>query len=206
MPTARRWLLPVLVATPAVAVALAGLAHPVLLTPSTAARWRAVHLVLLPLFPLVGGSVWLLLLGRRGALAWAARGLAAAFGLLYTALDSIAGIGAGQQVVSARARGSARPPVEDLFSIGDALGHPGVYALAAALALTAVLLGGRAAVAGGLLSVASCWLLLRHHVFPPLGVLGVLGIAAGLVLLAVAAQPEAAVTRSDQRRPVGIGP
>ena len=190
MPSDRRWVLPLMVAAPAVAVGLAGVAHPLLLTPSSAARWRDVHLVLLPLFPLLGGAVWVLLLGHRGALAWTARALGAAFALLYTALDSIAGIGGGQQVVSARARGSVRPPVEDLFSIGDSLGHPGVYALAGALALTAALLPDRrAAVPGGVVGVASCWLLLRHHVFPPYGVLGALGVGAGLALLAVAARP-----------------
>lgn len=88
-----------LVALPGVVLGLVGLAHPVFLTPETAERWRLVHLLLLPAIPLLGASVWLLLLGRRGAVAWVARGLAAAYALLYTALDSIAGIGAGHQLL-----------------------------------------------------------------------------------------------------------
>ena len=42
---------PLLVARPALAVAAAGLAHPILLTPDTAEQWQLAHLVLLPLFP-----------------------------------------------------------------------------------------------------------------------------------------------------------
>jgi hypothetical protein len=182
--------LPVLVAAPALAVAAAGLAHPVLLTPDTAERWRAVHLVLLPLFPLVGASVWVLLLRRRGAVAWAARGLAAAFGLLYTALDSIAGIGGGHQVLRAAGRGDPRPPVEDLYEVGDRLGHAGVVALALALLLTAVLLwretGSPLALLGGVVGAVSCWPFYEHHVFAPRGVLALVGVGAGLALLGAA--------------------
>jgi hypothetical protein len=186
----RRWLLAVVVALPAVLAALAGLAHPVFLTAETAERWRLVHLVLLPLFPLVGASVWLLLLGLRGALAWLARGLALGYALLYTALDSIAGIGAGHQVLRTAGREDPRPPIEDLFAVADPLGAAGVLALAAALALTAVVLGSggrsRVALLGGLLAVGCCHPFLRHHVFPPRGVLAMLGLAAGLALLALA--------------------
>ncbi len=64
-----RILFVVLVALPGLVLGVAGLAHPILLTPETAERWRLVHLVLLPAFPLLGASVWLLLLGERGALA-----------------------------------------------------------------------------------------------------------------------------------------
>lgn len=184
-----RWLLPVVVAGPVALASLLGLAHPLFLTEQTAQRWRDLHLVLLPLIPLFGTSIWLLLLGRRGAWPWVARLLGAAFALLYTTLDSIAGIGAGAQTVAAARRGAPRPPVDDLFGAGDPLGHAGVVALAAGFVVTAVLLRERPlpAAAGGVLSTASCWLLLRHHVFPPLGVLGGLGIAAGLAVLSLAA-------------------
>jgi hypothetical protein len=173
-----------------VVLGVAGLAHPVFLTPETADRWRLVHLVLLPVFPLLGGSVWLLLLGERGVLAWAARALAFAYAVLYTALDSIAGVGASHQLLRSTARGDARPPVEDLFEIGDRLGHPGVLALAAAVVLAAVVLlrrgGGPLVAVGALLGVGGAYLLLRHHVFPPRGVAGVLLLGAGLGLMAAA--------------------
>ena len=183
-----RWLLVVLVALPGVLLGLLGLAHPVFLTPDTADRWRLVHLVLLPVFPLLGVSVWLLLLGERGALAWAARGLAFGYAVLYGALDSIAGIGAPQQVLRTTERGEPAPPVGDLYEIGDRLGHLGVLALALALVLAGVVLARRSRVvvlvAGAVVALAGCWLLYRHHVFPPRGVSGVLLVAAGLGAMA----------------------
>lgn len=192
--TTRR-LLPLLVATPAVAVALAGLAHPVFLTPETAERWRLAHLVLLPLFPLVGVAVWVLLRDERGPVAWAARGLTAGYAVLYGALDSIAGIGAGHQMARTAERGDPRPPVEDLYDIGDPLGQLGVLLLALSLLLTAGLLwrrtGSALALAGGAVGAASCWWFYRYHVFPPRGVLALLGVAAGLALLGIAAQRRA---------------
>jgi len=162
----------------------------VFLTPETAERWRLVHLVLLPVFPLVGASVWLLLLGERGALAWAARGLAFAYAVLYGALDSIAGIGAPQQVLRTTERGEPAPPIGDLYEIGDRLGHLGVLALALAVVLTAVVLAWRSRVvvlaAGALVALVGCWLFYRHHVFPPSGVAGVLLVAVGLGAMAAA--------------------
>lgn len=183
-----RALLVAAVALPSALVALAGLAHPVFLTPETAERWRLVHLVLLPLLPLLGVSVWLLLLGERGALAWVARGLAAAYALLYTALDSIAGIGASHQLLRTSGRGDARPPIEDLFDIGDRLGHPGVWALALAVGVAAVVLvrrgGGPLVLVGAGTALVGAYLVLRHHVFPPRGVTGAVLVAAGLGLMA----------------------
>jgi hypothetical protein len=182
--------LPILVAAPAVLAGLAGLAHPVFLTPETAERWRLVHLVLLPLFPLVGAAVWLLLLGERGALAWLSRGLAVVYAVLYTGLDSIAGIGAGHQMARTAERGDPRPPIEDLYDVADPLGQAGVLALAAALLLASVVVWSRSrspvAVGGGVVAVASCVPFLRHHVFPPWGVLALVGVGVGLALLAVA--------------------
>lgn len=193
MPRPRTPLLVAAAVLPAVLTALAGLAHPVFLEPDTAERWRLVHLLLLPLFPLVGASVWVVLLGVRGAAAWVARGLAAAFAVLYSSLDSIAGIGAPAQVLATSARGDARPPIEDLYAVGDRLGHLGVLALALAGVVTAgVLWRRRAAVvaAGAVAVLAGSYLVYRHHVFPPRGVGGALLLAVGFGLLALARSPD----------------
>ena len=175
-----------LVALPAVLIALAGLAHPVFLTPDTADRWRLVHLVLLPAFPLLAGSLLYLLRAARGPVAWVARVGAFGYAVLYGALDAIAGIGAAAQV---QERGRAAP-IGDLFGAGDQLGHLGVVALAVALALTGFLLWwashSNLALLGGAIAVASCWGFYRHHVFAPRGVLALLGIGLGLLLLALA--------------------
>lgn len=180
-------LLPVLVAVPALVIAGLGLAHPTFLTPETAERWRLAHLLLLPVFPLVGVSIWVVLRGERGALAWLSRVLAFGWAVLYGALDAIAGLGAPQQVIRTAERGDPRPPIEDLFEIGDRLGELGVLSLAASAAVAAVVLARRTrnpfAVAGGALVVVCCYPLLRHHVFPPRGVLAMVGIGVGLALL-----------------------
>lgn len=178
---------PLLVALPALAVAAAGLAHPVLLTPDTAERWQLAHLVLLPLFPLVGAMVWVVLRGECGPAAWGARLLAAAYAVLYSALDAIAGVGAPQQVIRSAEDGDPRPPIEDLYEIGDQLGHLGVYALAAAglLAGLVLWLRSRSALAplGAVVLTAACYPFLTDHVFPPRGVVALVGVAAGLALL-----------------------
>lgn len=182
-----RLALPLLVALPALVIAAAGLFHPVFLTPDTAERWRLAHLVLLPAFPLLAGSVLVLLRGERGPAAWGARGLAVAYAVLYGALDAIAGIGAPQQVLGAERRGEPGPPIGDLYEVGDQLGALGVYAFAAAGALTAVVLFLRTrsplALAGGAVVALASYPFLVHHVFPPRGVLALVAIAGGLFLL-----------------------
>ena len=175
-------------AAPPLLVGALGLLHPVFLTPDTADRWMLAHLLLLPAFPLLAVSVWLLVLGERGALAWAARLAAAAYAVLYGALDSIAGIGAPEQVRAQADRGGPRPPIEDLYAVGDRLGHLGVVALAVAVLLAAALVQRRTRsllpVAGAVVAVVSCAVFYRHHVFPPRGVLAMVGLAAGLALVA----------------------
>ena len=187
--------LPLLVALPALLIAGLGLAHPVFLTPETAERWRLAHLALLPVFPMVAGSLWVLLRGESGPAAWAARVLALAYALLYGALDSIAGIGAPNQVIRTSERGDPRAPIEDLFEIGDQLGRLGVYALAAAAALTAALLFVRSrspiALVGGAIVVVACYPFLLYHVFAPRGVLALVAIGVGLALLEVGRRPTA---------------
>lgn len=187
MPRPRTALLPLLVALPALLAAGLGLLHPVFLTPDTAERWRLAHLLLLPVFPLVGLAVWAVLRGEGGPGAWLARVAAFAYAVLYGALDSIAGIGAPHQVIRADERGEPGPSLGDVFEIGDRLGHAGVYALAASLVLAGAVLFRRSrspyALVGALVGAASCYPFLRHHVFPPRGVLAMLGIALGLALL-----------------------
>jgi hypothetical protein len=174
-----------LVAGPALVIGALGTLHPIFLTPDTADRWQLAHYLLLPLFPLLGVSVWVLLRQESGALAWVARVLAALYAVGYVALDSIAGIGAPELV---RATDGAASPVP-LFDAGDPLGHLGVLAFALSVALTAGLLFRRSrsalAPVGGVVVVAASWFFYRHHVFPPRGVLALVAIAVGLAALAV---------------------
>lgn len=200
MPRSRTVLLALLVAAPALVVAGLGLLHPVFLEPDTAERWRLAHLLLVPAFPLVGASVWFVLRGERGPAAWGARLLAAAYGVLYLSLDAIAGIGAPQQVLGAARRGEPRPPIGDLYEIGDRLGALGVYALGAAglLAGLVLFLRSRSPLAplGALVVAGACYPFLRHHVFPPRGVLAMVAIGVGLALLELSRQRRSGVSSS----------
>lgn len=177
----------VLVTLPGLLLAAVGTTHPVFLRPDTAQQWQTGHLVLLPVFPLLAVSMWLVLRGERGPAAWGARLLALAYALLYGALDSIAGIGAAHQVLRTTARGDPRAPIEDLFHIADQLGALGVYSLAGSAVLAAGVLFQRwrspLSLAGAAVVVAACYPFLMHHIFPPKGVLAVAVIGVGQGLL-----------------------
>jgi hypothetical protein len=59
-----------------------------------------LHLILLPLFALMGVAIWVLLDGVGGAVAWAARVAAFLFLVGYVALDAISGIAASAILAS----------------------------------------------------------------------------------------------------------
>lgn len=180
---------PLLVALPPVAIAIGGLFHPEFLTPETAHRWWVAHCVLLPLFPLVGVSLWWLLRGVPGPLAQGARLLAYAYAVLYTALDAIAGIGLGYVVDKAGERGQRGPDLGTFFFIGDHVGRPGAICLALAGVLAGLALmqpHGWLAGVGGALLAAGAMLVWKYHVFPYKGVLGMVLVALGLAAMAAA--------------------
>jgi hypothetical protein len=78
----------------------------------------ALHLLLLPLFALMGVAVWALLEGVGGAVAWAARALAFVFLVGYVALDAISGIAAS--AVLASGAPWSKDAVQALFASGPA--------------------------------------------------------------------------------------
>ena len=59
-----------------------------------------LHLLLLPLFALMGAALWVLLEGVGGVVAWAARVAAFLFLVGYVALDAISGIAASAILAS----------------------------------------------------------------------------------------------------------
>jgi len=108
------------------------------------------------------------------------------FAAFYTALDVLAGIGAG---LAMEREGGSSPVVGRLFEVGDRLGAVGVWCLLAAALLAGVVLvrrDGLRALPGTLVLAGSCYPFLENHIFHPRGVLAVLGVALGLALLAVA--------------------
>lgn len=187
------------VALPGVALSVAGLVHPHELTQLTAGTWWRLHVVLLPVFPLLGAALAVLLRGERGPLAWLARLGAYGYAVFYSGLDALAGIAAGY-VVDRAQRGSQA--ALDLTDVGNRLAVVGVWAFLGAAVLTAAVLvrrDGLRAVPGAVLLVAAAVPFLSSHIYWPVGGLTLLAIGAGCALLAVAPafdDPDGAVPAS----------
>ncbi|MGW0820348.1 hypothetical protein [Streptomyces sp. NPDC002845] len=188
MPIIRRT---VLVTAAPLLLAVAGIVHPRGLSRSTAMDWAHLHIVLLPLFPLL--TIGLLmplwrrpradLAGFATVVAWVSAFVYAAF---YTGLDAVAGIAAGTAVEHAAEGTSLAVLKRPLYDTGEALGEVGVYALLCAVVATAVALFPRRGVRvlpGAVVLLAAGWSFIDSHIFWPRGVWTMLGFALGFALL-----------------------
>jgi hypothetical protein len=170
-------------AAPGLVLSVLGLFHPAQLTPATAGTWWQLHIVLLPVFPLLGAALVFLLRGERGPLPWVARVAAYAYAAFYTGLDTLAGIGAGL-AVAAEPDGS--PVALDLIRVGDQLAVVGVTGFLIASLATATALVHRdrlAAIPGSALLVAAALVFLHSHIYWPVGGLAMLAAGVGCGLL-----------------------
>lgn len=183
-------------------LALVGLTHPMHLTDETAGWWRDLHIILIPVFPLLGVNLWWLLAGFAGPLPWLGRVAGLIYLGFYGALDVLAGVAAG--MVRARAAQEGAPQalaVEPwLFSTGNSLADVGVWTfLLGCLVASGLLIAraGRRALPGAALLCVAAVVFLRSHIYFPVGVLAMLGMAAGFGLLQWARlyPPPAADTR-----------
>ncbi len=179
----RLWPLVGIVAGP-LALAALGTTHPMHLDGGTAGWWFHLHLLLIPLFPLLGINLWWLLAGERGPLAWVGRVAAFVYLTFYGGLDLLAGVAAGLVRDRATQGGTGEfANVEPwLFMTGNQLGDIGAYAFLLGAALTGGLLlarhGGRAAPGAALLLLAAL-LFTRSHIYFPVGVGAMLLLAVG---------------------------
>lgn len=182
----RRWVAVAAVAVPGIALAGVGFSHPTLLTPGSAYWWATMHIVLLPLFPLLAVAVWLLLRDDRTAVGWGGRVAALLFVPFYTALDAISGIAAGTAV-----KAGADPTAEvvaSLFAAGRPLGYVGSYAFFVAVILvlaSAWRSGSRGWLffVAGAVALVSAYLFTTSHIYFPKGVLAMLGFAVSFAAL-----------------------
>jgi hypothetical protein len=185
------------VATPLVLAAV-GLVHPLSLKTDTAPMWARMHVLLLPVFPLLALGFVVPLWRRPGRAVAGAAGAAtvaatvvawlAAFtyACFYTGLDAVAGIAAGTAWRDAPPGVDQEKIVGPLYRMGDALGEFGVRAFLVAVVATCVALYPRAGprvLPGGLVLLVAGWSFLDSHIFRPRGVLTMLAIAAGFALL-----------------------
>lgn len=201
-----RWLLAAAVALPGLVLAVLGWFHPPVLTPDTAQAWWTLHVVLLPIFPLLAGSLWLLLRGRRGVVPALARVAGYGYAVGYTALDALAGIAAGLVV---QTEGRASQAMLRLFDVGNVLGLVGAGCFLGAVLLTCTVLlpgGGPVALVGGAVLVLSSLSFLDSHIYPPRGVATMLGIAVGCALLALAGGGKRAAPSDQQMAPSAGSP
>jgi hypothetical protein len=172
------------VLAPPVVIGLVGLTHPAHLTQDASAWWRDLHVVLLPLFPLLAVGPWLVARSIEPVYGRITLVLAYVYACFYSALDVLAGIAAGA-LKNDREGGLAT-----VFGYASDLGQVGSIAY----------IGATAAAAGCLLRVAGAWVLpgavlallgaygfMENHVYPPWGVLSMLAIAGGWAGMLIAA-------------------
>jgi hypothetical protein len=176
-------LLALAVALPPLVLAAVGISHPTNLNAESAVYWRDLHIGILAVFPLLGFAPWIVVRGHYRWLSWTVGTLGFLFAAFYTALDVLAGIGAGglEHAGMDMATGV-------VFHLGDALGFVGSLAFVAACAITAaftIRARGIRALPGSALIVLGSLLFLWRHIFFPVGVIGQLCLAAGFVALVV---------------------
>ncbi|MEU4237321.1 hypothetical protein [Actinoplanes sp. NPDC026619] len=171
-------------------LAVGGLVHPGGLAAATAHRWVHLHIVLLPVFPLLVLGFVVLLWGRprfdvtgvATVVAWLGAGV---YAVGYTGLDAVAGIGAGTVAGQAGDQAELRRLVLALYDVGDLLGRVGVFALLIAVLAGTVALYARhgpRVLAGTVVLAGAGYSFLDSHIFWPRGVLTMLAFAAGFAL------------------------
>lgn len=171
-------------------LAIAGLVHPDGLSATTAHRWVHLHIVLLPVFPLLALAFVVLLRGRPRAdvagvatmVAWSGAGI---YAVGYTGLDAVAGIAAGTVAGQRGDPAELHRLVLALYDMGDLLGRTGVYALLVAVLAGTVALGirhGRRVLAGTVVLLGAGYSFIDSHIFAPRGVLTMLVMAVGFAL------------------------
>lgn len=191
--TPRRILLFVAVVLPPLVLAAIGTTHPTMLTAGSALYWRNLHIVALPIFPFLALAPWLIVRARTfwtdaRWLTIAVAILCFVFAVFYTALDVLAGIGAGGLKLDGLGLSTG---ISVLYQLARALGGVGALAFIAACAVAGVVAirsNGLLAVPGAVLVVAGSVLLFRDHIYYPLGVLGQVFLAAGWLGLVLASE------------------
>jgi hypothetical protein len=173
----------ILVAVPGLLLAGFGAVHPAQLDAATAPWWTTLHVILLPVFPLLAVAQWSLLTPAPPWLRWPGRVAAFGFAAFYGGLDAVAGIAAGTVV---HAQHGATPVVGAVFTAGDLVGRLGSACFLAASALIAAAALRRAgwwAVPGAVVLLLASVSFLDSHIFWPRGVFTMIGVAAGMSLL-----------------------
>lgn len=174
-----------LVALPGLALAGFGLVHPAGLSAGSASWWATLHIILLPMFLLLGAAQWHLLTPAPPVIRWTGRLAAFGFAAFYTGLDAVAGIAAGTVM---DVQGGYSSVVGHLFRVGDMLGYIGAWSFLVGSVLVVAGLAPRAGwrvLPGAVLLLAASVSFLDSHLFWPRGVYTLAAIGAGMFLLSL---------------------
>jgi len=167
----------VTVSLPPLVLAAIGVTHPMHLTAASAEYWRNLHIAILPIFPLLAFAPWIVARGAGALWAWIVGILGFIYAAFYTALDVLAGIGAGGLKVDGMGMATGT-----VFGLGNNLGEVGVVAFVGATgitAITAIVRFRAAAVLPSILVIVGAALFLQAHIYFPVGVIGQLCLAVG---------------------------
>ncbi|AWB92357.1 hypothetical protein [Aeromicrobium chenweiae] len=167
---------------PPLVIGLVGTTHPDHLTMGAATYWRDMHVVLLPLFPLLAVGPWLLARSVDPVYGRITLVLGYVYACFYSALDILAGIAAGG--LKADREGG----LGTVFGLASDLGQVGSIAYIGATAAAAgcvIRVAGLRALPGALVALAGAFGFMEEHVYWPRGVLSMAAIAVGWVWLLI---------------------
>lgn len=178
MPLSRRTVLAVLL--PPLVIGLIGTTHPAHLTQHASGYWRDLHIVLLPLFPLLAVGPWLVARAVDPLYGRIALVLGYVFACFYSALDILAGIAAGAL------KHDHQGGLGTVFGYAGDLGGVGSVAYIGATAAAAGCLlrtGGMRVLPGALIALGGAYGFMENHVYWPGGVLSMAAIVVGWALM-----------------------
>lgn len=101
----------------------------------------------------------------RGSIAWVARLGAFVYGVYYSAIDLLTGIGTGRPLSLGLDRHD--PAVSALFRQGNALGNISLLASCVLLFVSLWPVAGRALLPGAVCLLAGAWLFTQQHIYRP---------------------------------------
>ncbi|MET0447629.1 MAG: hypothetical protein ABW004_04460 [Aeromicrobium sp.] len=175
----------VAVLLPPLLIGLVGTTHPAHLTQDASAHWRDLHIVLLPLFPLLALGPWLVARSIIPLYGTITLVLGYVYACFYSALDILAGIAAGA-LKHDREGGLAT-----VFRYAGDLGDIGSVAYVGATAAAAGCLlrvAGPRVLVGAVVALGGAFGFMQNHVYWPGGVLSMAAIAVGWALMLLVAQ------------------
>ncbi|KQY59323.1 hypothetical protein ASD11_07045 [Aeromicrobium sp. Root495] len=161
---------------PPLVIGLVGTTHPAHLTQEASGYWTHLHVILLPLFPLLAVGPWLVARSVDAIYGRITLVLGYVYACFYSALDILAGIAAGAL------KNDREGGLGTVFGWASDLGQVGSIAFVGATAAAAgcmLRVSGVRAFPGALLALGGAFGFMQEHVYWPGGVLSMAAVAAG---------------------------